>query len=163
VPKSSVDFFCLLETLAHYKIDFIIVGGVGAILHGAPITTFDLDIVHSRHIDNVARLIEALESLDTIYRGQFGRIIKPDATALLGLGHHLFETKRGPLNVLGMIGKNRDYDRLFPYTVEMDLSGDLRVHTLDLKTLIAVKKETFRDKDRVSLMFLQELLKESSD
>ncbi len=99
MPESSVDFFGLLETLTHYKVDFIVVGGVGTILRGAPITTFDLDIVHSRQADNAARLMTALKSLDTIYRGQFGRIIQPDAAALLGPGQHLFETKRGPLYV----------------------------------------------------------------
>ncbi len=163
MPESSVDFFGLLETLTRNKVDFIVVGGVGAILHGAPITIFALDIVHSRQADNVARLIEALKFLDAIYRGQFGRIIQPDATALLGPGHHLFETKSGPLDVLGMIGRNRDYDRLLLHTLEMDLGEELRVRTLDLKTLIAVKKETFRDKDKISLMLLQELLKETGD
>ncbi len=163
MPESSIDFFGLLETLTFYTVDFIVVGGVGAILHGAPITTFDLDIVHSRQVDNVARLMKALESLDTFYRGQFGRIIQPNAKALLGPGHHLLETKRGPLDVLGMIGKNRDYDWLLSHTLEVDLGEGLHVRTLDLKTLIAVKKETFRDKDRISLMLLQELLKETVD
>jgi hypothetical protein len=32
------------------------VGGVSAVLHGAPVTTFDLDIVHARDPENIARL-----------------------------------------------------------------------------------------------------------
>lgn len=34
--------------LAGHGVDFIVVGGVAAVLGGAPISTFDLDIVHAR-------------------------------------------------------------------------------------------------------------------
>ena len=33
-------------------------------LHGAPVTTFDLDVVHARDPENIARLLSALEELD---------------------------------------------------------------------------------------------------
>ena len=39
----SPDFLALLRTMVEHGVDFIIVGGVSAVLHGAPITTFDLD------------------------------------------------------------------------------------------------------------------------
>jgi len=41
-------------------VDFIIVGGVSAVLQGAPVTTFDLDLVHSREAENITRLLSAL-------------------------------------------------------------------------------------------------------
>ena len=49
-----------LEVLGHHHVDFIVVGGVAAVLGGAPISTFDLDIVHDRAPANVARLLSAL-------------------------------------------------------------------------------------------------------
>jgi hypothetical protein len=53
-------------------VDFIVVGGVGAVLQGAPISTFDLDRVHPRTRKNVDRLMVALELLDARYRDSRG-------------------------------------------------------------------------------------------
>jgi hypothetical protein len=40
-------YIAVLRTLSEHRVDFIVVGGVGAVLQGAPIMTFDLDVVHS--------------------------------------------------------------------------------------------------------------------
>jgi hypothetical protein len=45
-----------------------LVGGPAAALNGVPINTFDLDAVHSRDPENIARLVPALESLDAVFR-----------------------------------------------------------------------------------------------
>ncbi|MBW1690691.1 MAG: hypothetical protein JRJ70_08075 [Deltaproteobacteria bacterium] len=57
------DFLEILKTLTEHEVDFIVVGGVCAVLHGAPVTTFDLDLVHSRSPENLERLILALKEL----------------------------------------------------------------------------------------------------
>jgi hypothetical protein len=44
-------------------VDFIIVGGAAAVLHGAPVTTADLDIVPEQSDANVARLLGLLRDL----------------------------------------------------------------------------------------------------
>lgn len=157
MPTSRADFFGLLQKLTEHEVDFIVVGGVGAVLHGAPITTFDLDIVHARNAANIGRLLDVLQALDAIYRGQFGRILHPEARALSGIGHHLLQTNLGPLDVLGMVGQNRTYDDLIDHTVPMQLDTGLVVRVLDLDTLIAVKKETARDKDKYPLLILERL------
>ena len=69
--KSSIpDFLEILKILSEHKEDFIVVGGVCAVLHGAPITTFDLDLVHSRSPDNLGLLISALKQLDLTIVGE---------------------------------------------------------------------------------------------
>ena len=55
----TVDFAAILETLSANHVDFVVVGGVSAVLNGAPISTFDLDIVHSRAPENIDRLLQA--------------------------------------------------------------------------------------------------------
>ena len=77
MKKPIPDFFEILKTLTEHKADFIVVGGVCAVLHGAPISTFDLDLVHSRSPDNLGRLISALKELDAFYRGQKNQHLKP--------------------------------------------------------------------------------------
>jgi hypothetical protein len=61
---SAVDLAALLAKLSDAQVEFIIVGGAAAVIQGAPITTNDLDIVHRRTPENVARLLEVLLSLD---------------------------------------------------------------------------------------------------
>lgn len=71
-----------LEVLASHHVDFIVVGGVAGVLAGAPISTFDLDIVHDRAPPNVARLLSALTDLDARYRDPAGRVLRPEAEPL---------------------------------------------------------------------------------
>jgi hypothetical protein len=89
----------ILKVLTRRRVDFIIVGGVSAVLHGAPVTTFDLGVVHARDPENVTRLLSTLEELQAVYRVQPERQLRP--------GHQLLLTRFGPLDVLGLIGKSR--------------------------------------------------------
>ena len=68
MPDQAPDFLNILKILAKHKVDFIVIGGVGAVLQGAPIATFDLDVIHSRHQDNLERLCVALQELEAYYR-----------------------------------------------------------------------------------------------
>ncbi len=53
----ETDFLAILRTLAENHVEFIVVGGISAVLQGAPIATFDLDVVHPRTADNMQRLL----------------------------------------------------------------------------------------------------------
>lgn len=54
----------LLRLLMRHRVDFIVVGGVAAVAQGAPVNTFDLDLVHSRAPENIERLLGALRERD---------------------------------------------------------------------------------------------------
>jgi hypothetical protein len=108
VAKPKTDFLAILQRLAEHEVDFIVVGGVGAVLHGAPIATFDLDVVHSREARNVDRLLKALNLLGAHYREPAAQGIKPNSSHLSSLGHQLLMTCFGPLDLLGVIGGQRD-------------------------------------------------------
>lgn len=144
MPKA--DFLAVLRTLAEQGVDFIVVGGVGAVLQGAPVSTFDLDVVHSREAGNIARLLSALESLD--------------ASHLASPGHQLLMTRFGPLDLLGEIGKSRGYGDLAASTTEIDAGAGVKVRVLNLETLIAVKEETAGEKDMAMLPILRRTLQE---
>ena len=60
----------LLARLAASGTDFVLVGALAAVAQGAPLTTFDVDVVHRRGADNVERLLEFLASIDARYRGR---------------------------------------------------------------------------------------------
>jgi len=46
----------ILELLNEYEVEYIVVGGVAAVIQGAPITTFDLDALVRIRDDNADRL-----------------------------------------------------------------------------------------------------------
>jgi hypothetical protein len=53
-------FRAILKVLLAHHVDFIVVGGVSAVLHGSPVDTRGVDVVHSRRPDNIERLQAAL-------------------------------------------------------------------------------------------------------
>ena len=152
-------FTSILQALTKGKVDFIVVGGIAAVLDGAPMNTFDVDVVHSRAAENVARLLAVLESLDAVFRIQPDRRLRPNASHLAGPGHLNLITRFGPLDVLGTIGRDLSYEHLLPHTVEMDIGGAL-IRVLNLETLIAIKEELNREKDRAVLPILRRTLAE---
>ena len=163
MQSSSPRFLEILKLLTRYRIDFIVVGGVSAVLHGAPVTTFDLDVVHARNRENIARLLSALDELEAVYRIQPERQLRPAESHLASPGHQLLLTKFGPLDVLGMIGKSRTWEDLRPYTRTMEIEPDVVVRVLNLEMLIAVKEELGFPKDIAVLPLLRQALKERSE
>jgi hypothetical protein len=161
MAHSAVDFEAILITLAGHGVQFIIVGGVAAVLHGAPVTTFDLDLVHSRNPDNLARLVLALKELDAHCRGRGDQRLRPTPENLASTGHHLLMTKYGPLDLLGTIGTERDFDSLLDHASEL-VVGELRIQVVNLDTLIAVKEEVGFEKDLAALPVLRRTLAEKS-
>lgn len=150
----------LLTTLAASDVEFIVVGLLAAVAQGAPVTTHDLDIVHRRTPDNVAKLVDVLvNQLDARYRGRTDAVLRPTAEILAGVGHSLLQTTLGPLDVLGAIEGGRDYDALLRDCKPIDISGHV-VHVLGLATLIELKRSSTRLKDQLVLPVLEETLRQ---
>ena len=152
---NAPDFTAILELLIRHQVEFIVVGGVCAVLLGAPVTTFDLDIVHSRSDENLERLSEALQELEAHYRDHLPDQIEPTLTGLANIGHHLLTTKFGPLDVLGAIGDDDDYIALEDHIERVSISDELTIRILNLDTLIAVKQKTARSQDNYMLEILR--------
>ncbi len=72
---AAIRFLDILGTLCDHDVDFVVVGGVAAILEGAPVSTFDLDILHDPSEENHRRLLAALEELNARYADPAGRTI----------------------------------------------------------------------------------------
>jgi hypothetical protein len=151
----------ILEHLAAHEVDFIVVGMTAGILQGAPVTTVDVDIVHRRSPENVARLLTALEPLDAVYRHD-PRRLRPGESHLTGPGHQLLATRLGDLDCLGTIDQDRGYDDLLEQTEKMSLSSGRTVRVLSLRALIDAKERSGRPKDLAALPVLRATLDERS-
>src|SRR5262245_57293888 len=134
MPGSPPKLLELLRALAAADVQFVVVGGVAAALMGAPVTTFDLDIVHRRDPENLGRLLGVLKAIGAHYRGRPGQQIEPEIQHLASPGHQLLISTLGPIDVLGAIDNGRDYEALRDHSVAIDLQGS-RIEVLDLETL----------------------------
>lgn len=159
MKAAKPDYFAILRTLRKHKADFIVIGGVSGVLHGAPITTLDLDIVHKRTDDNIPRLLAALHELDAHFRYHPKRI-SPNPSHLTGPGHSLLTTSAGPIDVLGVVDVvDMDFDQLLEHCIEMTFEGEpLRV--LSLEMLIEIKEKLGRPKDLMAVAVLKHTLNE---
>ncbi|MDD5451750.1 MAG: hypothetical protein PHT49_07660 [Desulfovibrionales bacterium] len=155
----GADLSAVLEGLIEAGVEFILVGGLAAVVQGAPVTTMDLDIVHKRSPENIARLLAFLKSIDAFHRRPDNKIIRPKKGDISGMGHALFTTRLGPLDVLAVIEEGRDYEDLLKHTVEIEFRGHT-VRVLDLKTLVELKRTSRDLKDRQRLPVLEETLRQ---
>lgn len=99
----------ILRTLRAHDVELIVVGGMAAVIGGAPVVTRDVDVLRRRSPENVQRCLAALTELDAVFRGD-SRRLRPQASHLEGPGHLLLETRYGVLDVLGTIEDATTYE-----------------------------------------------------
>ena len=117
----------ILEILNKYEVEYIVVGGVAAVIQGAPITTFDLDTLVRVEDGNAERLLKALSELEACYR-EHQTPLKPTKEDVMAGGHMLLMTRAGPLDVLGFVGNDRRYEDLISVSSEIGMTvGTLQV------------------------------------
>lgn len=137
----------LLGALAAQRVDFLIVGGVAASLHGSARSTQDLDIVYARTKQNLRRLVAALRGNHPYLRGAPpGLPFSWDEETLRRGLNFTLATDLGDLDLLGEITGGGAYGDLRPHSVEFEAFG-LRLRCLDLDTLIRVKRAAGRPRD----------------
>jgi hypothetical protein len=155
--SSSPKFLGLLRVLNRHGIDFIVVGGVAALLEGAPILTLDLDVLIDLAPQNLERVMAALGEINAHYRDPAGRWIEPDPVKLATLRMHLLLTDLGALDLLTTIGPGLTLAEVRGRTVGYQL-GDEQVRVLVLAAVIEAKEFANRPKDHAVLPVLRETL-----
>lgn len=155
---ASARYVDTLRLLSEAGVEFVVVGMAAGILQGVPATTLDLDIVHRRTPENVARLLSVLERLHAVARND-DRRIAPGASHLLGPGHVLLTTNNGDFDCLGTVDNDKTFEDLLPLSRAIALD-DLEIRVLDLAALIQVKRRAGRPKDLALLPVLEATLDE---
>jgi hypothetical protein len=148
----------IIVRLAQGQVEFVIVGGVSAILQGAEVTTMDLDICYRRTPENIARLAQVLAPLQPRLRG-----FPPDLPftfdeRALQLGSNFTLTLGSEsLDLLGVMSAIGGYEQIVNDAKEI-LVDTWTVKLLSLKHLIATKEAAGRPKDQVVLPLLRAAL-----
>ena len=156
----EVDFEALLRALHDGGVEFIVVGGFAATLHGSPRLTRDLDVVYRRSPDNMERLATALSGLEPYLRGAPpGLPFRWDPLTIRAGLNFTLTTTRGPIDALGEITGGGGYEELVATSVQGEVFG-MRIRVVDLSTLIRVKRAAGRPKDLEAIAELEALLEE---
>lgn len=147
----------LLQRLIAADIDFVVVGGFAAMLHGSGMLTRDLDVCALVSADNIEKLRRVLADLHPVYRmtperWSFLEHPAPDVV----MNHLYLQTDLGPLDVLGSITGVGGFDMVRAHAVDVDLLGH-RVQVISLDDLIRAKEALGRPKDRMVALELRAL------
>jgi predicted nucleotidyltransferase len=145
----------LLQRLSDAGIDFVVVGGVAAVLHGSSMVTRDLDVCAELTGQNLRKLREAFRDLHPVHRIasprlSFLEVPDPDVS----LQNLYLQTDLGALDLLGSITGVGDFDAVSASAIEVDLFGR-KVKVIALEQLIKAKEAVGRQKDLMAVAELR--------
>jgi predicted nucleotidyltransferase len=140
----------LLLRLDDAGIEFVLVGGYAAMLHGSSLLTRDLDVCARLDAASLQRLRDAFRDLNPRHRMAVPQVSFLEEPAPgVGLSNLHLNTDLGTLDLLGSITGVGGYDRVARDSIEIDLLGR-RVRAISLDDLIAAKEALGRDKDLIA-------------
>lgn len=94
----------LLKALYDQELEFVIIGGAAAVLHGSAYVTGDLDICYSREKENLKRLATALAAFNPSLRGAPKDLpFQLDVDSLKSGLNFTLTTDLGDLDLLGEV------------------------------------------------------------
>jgi len=140
-----MNFVLAVQALTDAGVEFAIIGGWSAIMHGSAHLTNDLDLCYSRNPDNLRRLARALAPYHP-RPAEFPPELPFvwDDRTLHGGTVFTLDTDLGRIDLLAEV-------------------AGLEVWTLDLPSLIRAKRAAGRPKDLLALPELESLLDAAAD
>ena len=156
---AELDAPAIFATLDRHGVRYVLVGGMAAILHGAPHVTTDVDIVPEEGRANLSRLSAALKELNARIRvaGEEGVPFDHSAESLARVRIWNLVTDRGDLDITFVPSGTRGYDDLVRDVEPMPIHGTL-VPLASLADVVRSKEAAGRPKDRLVLPVLRRLL-----
>ncbi len=146
----------LLKRLLEAELDFVLIGGYAAVVHGASQVTHDLDICAVITESELRKLKHALSGLDPKHRMNSAFRPSLDEVPIPGevLKNYYLRTDAGVLDILDEVSVAGSYQDLKSRAVTIQIFGHV-CKVISLDDLIAVKKVMSRAKDKA---VLEELL-----
>lgn len=146
----------LLQRLLRAKIDFVLIGGYAAVLHGASQVTQDIDICAVLTNENLDQLRLALKDLDPKHR--MNPSFQPSFMDYPSPGQKLdniyLQTSEGVLDIVSSVRPVGSFDEIKKNAVTVSLFG-MPCQVISLEDLIEVKRDMKRPKDKATLHELE--------
>jgi hypothetical protein len=151
----------MFRVLGVHGVKYVVIGNLGATLHGSPLMTRDLDICPSREEDNLAVLAAALNDMTARIRAADapeGIPFACDAAFLRQMRMVNLTTRFGDLDIAFEPAGTGGYEELRPRAVRVELQDGLVTEIASLEDIIRSKEAANREKDRIVLPTLRLLL-----
>ena len=156
----TLDF---LKRLTDHGVQYVVVGGLAATLHGSSIITEDVDVCAPMTEENIRRIHAALLDLHPKFRMRPDRTALPeDPTRLFEFKNLNLETDWGQMNILEKISGVGDYEHASVGAAIVDIDGR-SCRFLGLDELIRAKKAAARPKDLLVLRELEAIRQRKRD
>jgi hypothetical protein len=156
VPPPPLDVEAIVGALDRHGVDYVLIGGLAARLHGSPLLTEDLDITPAPDRDNLARLAAALRELDARLRDAEEVDFPLDERSLASSDVLTMTTRAGWFDICTRPAGGQSYETLAPHAETYELFG-FRVRVASIDDLIRSKSAVGRNKDLRGVTTLREL------
>lgn len=153
------DPVAVVAVLTEHGVDFVLIGGVAATLHGSTVITEDIDITPSTDPANLDRLSDALRYLGARIRVQGiddGLAFDHSGESLARARVWNLTTQFGDLDLSFIPSGTDGYDDLRRSAVVVDL-GAVTALVASIDDVIRSKEAAGRDKDKLGLPALRYL------
>jgi hypothetical protein len=155
-----MQFKTLLVALAANDVEFVIIGGLAATLHGSARVTYDLDVVYHRTPENLANIVAALSPYQPYLRGApEGLPFKFDVETLKRGLNFTLATSAGPIDLLGELSGIGSYEAVRARANAASMFEGAYLF-IDLEGLITSKKAAGRPKDLETIAELETIREE---
>jgi predicted nucleotidyltransferase len=145
----------ILRRLTARGVDFVVIGGIAAVLHGSAQATYDLDICHATDAGNLAALADVLIDLRARLKGVDDPVpFRPDISTLRRVELLTMVTSEGELDVLARPAGGPRYEALRRNALRFDVGG-FSVLVASIDDLIAMKRAAGRQKDLAAIEELE--------
>lgn len=160
------NFFEILNQLHDYNVQFVIVGGVAAALHGGSRVTFDLDIVPSLAPASWAAVVDLLWSLgaspripESVERIRDVTQVRTwrEEKGMLALN---FRSPDGGTDVDLLVSESDRFDEIRERAVKITIDGRV-FFVASIPDLIAMKQRAGRPQDLLDIEQLEEIQQRS--
>jgi hypothetical protein len=147
-----------VQALCDASVDFVVIGGLAATLHGSAQVTYHLDICYSRATANLRRLIQALAPFHPRPRGLPGGLpfVWDEVTLHNGTVFTL-QTDIGEIDLLAEVTGLGAFADVKQHSITVE-AFERHIETLDLPGLIRSKRALCRAKDLTALAELESIL-----
>ncbi len=146
-PERPLDLRELFRVLDEYGVDYLVIGGVAAQVHGRRRTTKDLDVTPAPDPENFTRLAAALVALDA-RQAQLGPNASTPTAEQLRLAPVVppLTTRHGELHILNDVPGATVYAEMRTRALSTDLDG-IAMHIVAVDDLIRMKQAVGRPSD----------------
>lgn len=147
VRGRPLDLRELFRVLAEHGVDYLVIGGVAAQVHGRRRTTMDLDVTPAPDPENFKRLAAALVALDA-HPVELGPSTPAPTAEQLHIAPVVppLTTRHGELHILNEVPGATAYAGMRTRALTTDLDG-IAVHIVGVDDLIRMKRTAGRPSD----------------